>query len=146
MNVLNTSIQGQVRSSSVNTMNVEDQISELDLAMAPPVLLQLQVVQFKGAAGLLMFDPRSNVSLITKSFVKSLGLKGIATTQLVQVAGHKPEYWNTKAYTAILMDYSQGLHKVICFEVERITNPVEKVDITSVVHLFSKQNLKEKEV
>ena len=62
------------------------------------------------------------------------------------MAGHKPEHWNTKAYTATLVDNSQGFHKAICFEVERITSPVEKVDVTSVVHLFSKQNLKEKEV
>ena len=100
--------------NKVNMTNVDEQITELDLAMASPVLLQLQVVQFKGAAGLLMFDPGSNVSLITKSFAKFLGIakKGIATRQLVQVAGHKPEYWNTKAYTAILVDNSQGFTKL----------------------------------
>ena len=55
-------------------MKVDEPITELDLAKASPVLLQLQVVRFRGASGLLMFDPGSNVSLITKSFAKSLGL------------------------------------------------------------------------
>ena len=83
-----------------------------------------------------MFDPGSNVSLITKSFAKSLGLKGIDTTQLVQVAGHEPESWDTKAYTATLVDNNHGLHKAICFEVDTITSSVARVNINPVVHLI----------
>merc|ERR1712055_580838 len=129
-----------------NLMKVDKPITELDLARTSPVLLQLQVVRLKGAQGLLMFDPGSNVSLITKSFAKSLGLKGINTTQLVQVAGHDPESWDTKAYTATLVDNNHGLHKAICFEVDTITSSMARVNITPVVHLFSGQNLKEREV
>ena len=73
-----------------NLMKVDKPIMELDLARASSILLQLQVVRFKGAQGLLMFDPGSNVLLITKLFTKSLGLKGINTMHLVQVAGHDP--------------------------------------------------------
>ena len=127
-------------------MKVDEPITELDLAKASPVLLQLQVVRFWGALGLLMFDPGSNVLLITKSFAKSLGLRGINTTQLVQVPDHEPESWDTKAYTATLVDNNHGLHKAICFEVDTITSSVARVNITPVVHLFSGQNLKEKEV
>ena len=127
-------------------MKVDEPITELDLAKASPVLLQLQVVRFWGASGLLMFDPGSNILLITKSFAKSLGLRGIDTTQLVQVAGHEPESWDTKAYTATLVDNNHGLYKAICFEVDTIISSVARVNITPVVHLFSGQNLKEKEV
>ena len=62
------------------------------------------------------------------------------------MAGHEPELWDTKAYTATLIDNNHGLHKAICFEVDTITSSVARVNITPVVHLFSGQNLKEKEV
>ena len=37
--------------NKVNTTSIDDQISELDLIMASPFLLQLQVVQFNAKPG-----------------------------------------------------------------------------------------------
>ena len=125
-------------SGSLNSINSDSQSLQYPGTdqSKPLVLLQLQVIPFVGGIGLVMFDTGSTISLISEEFARSLGLKGHKIKQLVQVAGHEVEVWDTVSYVAKLRDKSGTVHSVVCYEIPNITGEVDRVNVKPVLHLY----------
>ena len=129
-------LQTDVHKISNGSVNEENQVLDPDHLAPHLVLLQLQVIPFVGGSGLVMFDTGSTISLISKSFAKQLGLKGIKSKQSVQVAGHDVETWDTFIHVVKMVDKSGQVHSVTCYEIPDITGDIERVDIKPVLSLY----------
>ena len=85
---------------------------------------------------MLHFDNGSNIRLIRREFAEKLGLEGRPCTQLVQTSNREPEQWNTKAYWVSLVVRKGRKHFVFVFEVDQITEPLERVNIKPALEVF----------
>ena len=64
------------------------------------------------------------VSLVRRSFVQQMTLKGTDCVQYFQPAGHVMEKWATTNYNIILVDNERNKHTVLALVVDMITSNV----------------------
>ena len=101
------------------------------------VLLQLQMVDFRGGdKGLVFFDNGSTAVIIREKFAARLKLRGRRCVQWLQVCGKPQEPWETVMYTVTIVDREGDCHSMQAYGMDKITSDIESVNIDGVTHFF----------
>ena len=109
------------------------------------VLLMVSMVYSKGQGITTLWDPGSDVTMITFSAAAKLGLRGRDISLSVTKLGNKTETINSKEYVVPLKDRDGNLWSITAYGISEITSPVGKVDVSKVVNLFRNIKLSELE-
>ena len=64
----------------------------------------------------VFFDGRSNVSLLTREFIRKAKLSGRPVLQTLVTTGVNKAEWRTEAYNVLLVDREGKEHTILAFE------------------------------
>ena len=113
--------------------------AELKAAIDQFSLFQYQRVQVNNdhVRGVnVFFDGGSNVSLLTREFIRKAKLSGRPVMQTLVTTGVNKAEWRTEAYNVALVDRDGNEHVILAFAMDEITSPIEEVDLRPALDLF----------
>ena len=102
---------------------------------SPGVLLSIQSIPSNNGSVHCLYDGAATCSLITSTAAQRLGLKGEPIKLSISTV-NGTKFIDSNIYHVPLIDQHKGTHVVKAFQVESISDPVPKVDISSIKHLF----------
>ena len=100
-------------------------------------LLMLNKIKSKGGELTTLWDPGANMSLITHSAARRLGLCGKDITLSLTKVGNCSETIPTKEYVVPMYDDSGREWKILAFGIEEVTASVDYIDVGKVANLFN---------
>ena len=100
------------------------------------VVLMVSEVRCKDDNLFTLWDPGSNISLISHTAAKRLNMKGIDVTLRISKVGNIIEHLYTKEYIVPLTDVEGETWQIKAYGMEKITTNSKPVDISGVSTLF----------
>lgn len=100
------------------------------------VMLMVSEVRCKDDNLFTLWDPGSNISLISHTAAKRLNMKGIDVTRRISKVGNIIEHLHTKEYIVPLTDVERETWQIKAYGMEKITTNSKPVDIREVSTLF----------
>lgn len=101
-----------------------------------PILLNISTVNCGNQSVTVLWDPASDVSLITNRMAKKLGLKGNEISLSVIKVGNTIEHYESKQYCVPLTDKTGKVWNVEAAGMNEISSRVKRIDTTKVPELF----------
>ena len=125
----------QVNRSHVSIAPTDEEIRN---EQSTTTLMQLQLVPVAGSNTkcLTFFDTGSNIHLVRGAFAQKLGLKGKRIKLDLTITGQRKETRDTTLYWVPLVDRQGTVWKVMAYEMDNITAPMEGEDVTLAEKLF----------
>ncbi|KAK3089754.1 hypothetical protein FSP39_006215 [Pinctada imbricata] len=102
------------------------------------VILMVSEVSCKNDTLTTLWDPGSNISLITHSIAHKLNLPGQSVTLSVTKVGNTAEHLHTKEYVVPLCDQTGKIWQIRAYGIDEITANIAKVEISEVTQFFPK--------
>ena len=84
----------------------------------------------------VFFDGGANVNLLTREFIRKAKLPGRPVLQTLVTTGLNKAEWRTEAYHVPLVDREGGEHIILAFAMDKITSPIEEVDLRPALDVF----------
>lgn len=100
------------------------------------ILLMISKVRSKDQQFTTLWDPGSNVTMITHRMAKQLGLKGRNLNLTVTKVGNWTEEFESKEYLVPLTDDQGKIWEVIAYGINEITADVAEIETDKVAKLF----------
>ena len=136
--VCNMAFSGQSdkKRSQVKLMEVPT-LEDVEVANLENSLMQVQAVETKsGLKAVVFWDSGSNCNMVSRTFAKKAGYKGIPVQQSILTTGNEEKVWNTTAYYIRLVARDGKEHRILALEMPFITTSSNTVDVSRAVSLF----------
>ena len=127
--------QGLITSCAVNQQLTSNATTVN--AMNTEALLQVQVIPTTCDDVITFFDLGSIISLVSTSFVKRNGLKGVPVSFDLVTVGGDSKRQSTYLHEVCLKDQEGGIHNIQAFQIDDVCGRLQGIDISPVVHLFA---------
>ena len=101
----------------------------------------VEIVFCEGLPLVTLWDPGSDMTIITYEMASKLGLKGKDISISITKVGNKTETFNSKEYNLSLTDKYGNLVDIKAYGMKEITAPICEVDLTNVPNLFKSLKL-----
>ena len=125
----------------VKVANVSSQDYSGDQVLTPPdiscpVLLEIQSISVHNNTAKVMFDNGSTAALMTHSFAKRAGLKGVNVAYWLAVVGYDRVLRHTMLYSFYMEDNFGIKHEVQAYGIDQISEDTVIMDLEGVKSVF----------